>query len=307
MNRLFVLSLGLLNAISFLAFADDRACQAGAMPDLRGPYLGQTPPGLMPKVFAPGIVSSNGGGMVIAVSFGRDGRELCFNQYGPRMARIMVARMEGDHWTRPEEAPFSKGFHAQEPHITPDGRRLYFGWEKPYPGTNPDQGGIWFVEKNDAGAWGEPRYHGPGMSVSIARNGNLYMTDTGGIAGGGIVVFPRAGDRFGQPRRLGGDVDPAGHSWIAPDESFILFDTQRPGGRGKSDIWVCFRKSDDSWSAAFNLGNTINTPDTEWIPSISPDGRYIFYTTKEEDIYWVSAEILAPLKAKALGASGASK
>ncbi len=48
-----------------------------------------------------------------------------------------------------------------------------------------------------------------------------------------------------------------------------------------------------------NLGDSVNTPGGNIAPSVSPDGKYIFYTANG-DIYWVSAAILEPLRAKAL-------
>jgi hypothetical protein len=40
-------------------------------------------------------------------------------------------------------------------------------------------------------------------------------------------------------------------------------------------------------------------------PSVSRDGKYIFYTMNR-DIYWVSAKILDELKTKVLGSPGAA-
>jgi len=46
-------------------------------PVLKGPYLGQKPPGMTPELFAPGFVSA---GLSEAVcNFSPDGREVCFN------------------------------------------------------------------------------------------------------------------------------------------------------------------------------------------------------------------------------------
>jgi SAM-dependent methyltransferase len=140
------------------------------------------------------------------------------------------------------------------------------------------------------------------MCVTAARNGNLYMTDVSGLVSRDrpVIVYPRSAEGFGPPQRVGGGVNAptvADHAYIAPDESYILFDTSgRPGGQGgEGDLHACFRNPDGSWSEAFNLGDAINTPGTNFVPTVSPDGRYIFYMTGR-DIYWVSAEILETLK-----------
>jgi glyoxylase-like metal-dependent hydrolase (beta-lactamase superfamily II) len=283
--------------------------QPGAKTGLNKPYFGQTLPGSKPIIFAPGIVST-AASFDFSVTFSPDGREFyyCRRKDGGRNT-IMFSRWEKDGWTAPEEADFSKGFPSTEPHITPDGRKLFFGGNRPRPGVEQAEYGIWVVERTAACGWSEPRYHGLGMYVSTARNGNLYMMDFADPAGPGVALYPWADGRFGPPQRLGGGVNsPRGgvHAFIAPDESYILFDsTLRPSAQGgEGDLFVCFRKPDGSWGEAFNLGDEINTPGTNFCPSVSSDGKFIFYATNR-DIYWVSAKVLDGLKAKASKAVGA--
>ena len=58
----------------------------------------------------------------------------------------MVSRLEKDGWTAPEPAAFAQGFPADEAHITPDGRKLYFGSGRTRPGTTGPSTGLWVVE-----------------------------------------------------------------------------------------------------------------------------------------------------------------
>jgi len=277
----------------------------GAQTKLTGSYLGQPAPGLAPQVFAPGIVSV-AGHFDFGITFTPDGKEFYFSQRkGEGRNTIMVSRLETDGWTAPEEAAFAKGDEAHEPHITPDGRKLYFGTERRRPGSAQPGYGLWVVERAAGGDWSEPMYFGPGMYVSVAQNGNLYMTDIARLTGTGQaagVVRRWTGTEYAPPQRLPAAINSptvADHSFIAPDETYILFDSKRPGGQGESDLYVCFRKPDSSWSEAMNLGDAVNTPGGNIAPSVSPDGKYIFYTANR-DIYWVSAEILEPLRAKAM-------
>lgn len=277
----------------------------GSPTGLQGPYFGQTPPGTTPVVFAPGIVSS-AGAVEFAITFTPDGRELYFTRRaGEGENVLMAARLGPDGWSAPEPAAFTAGFPADEPHVTPDGRRLYFGCLRPPPGGDRPEWAIWYTERAPDGGWGEARYHGPGMYVTAARGGNLYLTDVSRAAGGGVAVCPWTGSGYGPPQKLGGGVNTprnAAHAFIAPDESYILFDSyHRPDGQGgEGDLYVCFRGPDGSWSRAFNLGDAINTPATTFCPSVTPDGRYIFFSTCR-DIHWVSAGVLDELKAKAIG------
>ena len=50
-----------------------------------------------------------------------------------------------------------------------------------------------------------------------------------------------------------------------------------------------------NWSEAYSLGSTVNTKWNDICPSLSPDGKYLFYMSKA-DIYWVSTEIIAELR-----------
>lgn len=269
----------------------------------RGPYLGEEPPGAQPKPFAPGIVSTRGA-FEFSIAFTPDGKELYFTRrIDPGPNTIMVSRLLEDGWSAPEEAAFSRGFPSNEPCVTPDGRRLYFGSNRPRAVSADPEYGIWFVERVKNGSWSEPRYHGPGMYVSQTRGGDLYMTDITNVAGRGVIVYPKTADGYGVPRRAGGGVNeprPADHAFVAPDESYVVFDSElRPGSQGgDSDLWVCFRNAAGGWSDAFNLGDAINNEATNFCPALSPDGKYLFYSTYH-DIYWVRVDAIDALRARA--------
>ncbi|MFC1724440.1 MBL fold metallo-hydrolase [candidate division KSB1 bacterium] len=269
--------------------------EPGENTGLQGKYLGQTPPGIEPKVFAPGIVSTRGG-FEFSCTFATDGKEFYFNR-GPH---IMVCRWEKDGWTAPEFAPFNTQNLDHEPHITPDGKRLFFGSRRPRPGVKEGEEpyGIHVMERTKNG-WSEPKYHGPGMYVTTAKNGNIYLEEMDPqTEQDGIIVSRFIKGKYVEFELLGGGVNtpaPGGHPCIAPDESFIIFDSRRPGGQGVGDFYVCFRKEDGTWSKAINLGDRINTPGGNMCASLSPDGKYIFYHTRK-DIYWVDAKIIENLK-----------
>ncbi len=277
---------------------------AGARTGLQGPYLGQKPPGSRPEVFAPGIVSS-AKALEFAITFTPDGKEIYFTRRidGGRNT-IMVSRWGKEGWTAPQEAAFAKGFPSNEPYITPDGRKLFYGCNRTRPGSDRIEYAIWVVERTATGAWGEPCYYGPGMYVSSARNGDLYMTDITALVSPDrpVVVYPWTGDRYGAPQRLGGGVNSpavAAHAHLVPDETCLLLDSShRPGSQGgEGDLYICFRNPDGSWGEAVNLGNAVNSPATNFCPSASPDGKYIFYSTYR-DIYWVSAQVIDNLRPK---------
>jgi tetratricopeptide (TPR) repeat protein len=212
--------------------------ELGERTGLQGPYLGQKTPGLEPELFAPGIVST-AGHMEFALTFTPDGREIYFTSRPEPDGRnaILVARWEKDGWTAPQEAPFAAGgTWSNEPFITPDGKHLYFGSRRPKPGETEPSYGIWVSDRTGDG-WSAPRYHGPGMFVSVDRSGHLYMTDQRRrrrdhplSVEPGRLRKARAPGRDGQRRRRNRSrVHLAGRELhrLRCDEA------RRPGGRGR--------------------------------------------------------------------------
>jgi Tol biopolymer transport system component len=81
---------------------------------------------------------------------------------------------------------------------------------------------------------------------------------------------------------------------LAGDKSFLLFTSNRPGGYGKYDVYVSFL-NDSIWSEPKNLGPKINTAHDEFSAWVTPDGRFVLFDRvigREQDIYWISADIL---------------
>ena len=53
------------------------------------------------------------------------------------------------------------------------------------------------------------------------------------------------------------------------------------------------------------MGESINTTNQERFPYVSPDGKYLFFTRRnnpnKDDIWWVSTKIIKKLKDKIMG------
>jgi glyoxylase-like metal-dependent hydrolase (beta-lactamase superfamily II) len=263
---------------------------------ISGPYLGQEPPGLEPKIFAPGIVST-AGNMEFSCTFSPDGKEFYFTRRKPGEGnQILVSRWTESGWSMPEPASFSGEFGGHEPHIRPDGRKLYFGSSRPIEKGGEPTYGIWEMDRTPEG-WGEPRYLTLGMFATLAQDHDLYITTLEGPPGLGRM--PWESGRYGPIEMLGDAVNspvPGVHPCISPDERFLIFDANRPGGQGgEGDLYVTFLNPDGSWSEPRNLGDGINSPGTDFCAALSPDGKYLFYHSKR-DIYWVSTRVLDSLK-----------
>ncbi len=267
-------------------------------PVLKGPYLGQKPPGKTPELFAPGIVSTKNH-REFSGTFSPGGREYYFFRFADG-AGMMVCKLLDEGWTAPKPASFNTEYIDNEPHITPDGQIMYFNSNRPYPGSEgerrPTQ--IWFMERL-GNSWGEPKHLCEGMFANASKLGNIYLN--GGITRlvdgkltplhktVGAMNAPPDGWKRGQ------------HSCIAPDESFLIYDSQRIGSEWDSDenLFICFRKGDGTWGESFDLGSRLNLQGGKMLATISPDCRYLFFCNRG-DIYWVDAKIIEELKAHEL-------
>lgn len=289
--------------ISILATGYFYAQEKSDFPFLKGAYLGQKPPGMVPKVFAPEIVSTKDY-IEFSCTFSPDGKEFYFNRGG----NIMVCCFEGDVWKEPVRASFDTESMDHEPHITTDGNRLFFGSKRLQPGNNDrHQYGIWMVKRIGDG-WGEPVFVGSGMYVTSSRKGNIYLTSLSG-EDSSLVRTRLENDKFSEFEKLKGGVDSTYdemHPCIAPDESYIIFDSNRPGshqGKNTFDLYVCFKMKDGSWGEAINIGEKLNIKAENIVASLSPDGKFLFFNSMNVntwDIYWVDAKIIAGFKPKEL-------
>jgi hypothetical protein len=252
------------------------------------------PLGLTPLRFAPGLISAEEYSET-GCAITPDWKEFYFTRSGDdlRYPTTFVSRFEDGKWTQPEEAPFA-GFG---PHISPDGKRVFvsqYGSDEEGERTV----GLWFADREQEG-WGDFEYHGLGSRPSISDSYNLYYVDRSNEEDRGVIVMQKLIDgKYGKPEIVGGGVNTPhydAHPCIAEDEGFIIFDSDRPGGYGEGDLYICFRIDDDTWGNAINLGPVINRESHEAYASISPDGKYLFFSSNRGgsfDLYWVDMDIV---------------
>jgi len=251
------------------------------------PYLGQKPPGLTPEVFAPGFIST-ADLREFSGTFTPDGKEYYFFRFADG-AGLMVTRLTPDGWIKPRPASFNTEYIDSEPHITPDGRSLFFCSNRPYPGSGEGRRmtQVWVMQR-EGDDWGEPKHLGMGMMPSTSEKGRVFI---------GPGVFELVDDKLVEVGKLDYDLAvpqderlPKQHTCISPDERFHVFDFDEK-------LYVCFRTGQGTWGAPIDLSQRIDLPDGEMLPTLSPDRQCLFFCNRG-DIYWVSAKIIEELRPK---------
>jgi WD40-like Beta Propeller Repeat. len=282
--------------------------------DLYGDYLGQTPPGDTPVIFAPDIISK-GTMEHSAAIFSADGNEVYWasreNFSGNSKLSMWFMIRINNRWTAPKIfAPLGDSVDCYDPFLSADGKRLYFGAD------NKGSADIWYVDKQDKG-WSEPQSLSPIINNSangqcqatFTQNGTAYFIDYKFIEKNWTCDIVRS--HFVNEKYLRPDTLPAcinsisSEDWtpyIARDDSYLIFSSKRKDPKNPCDLYISFHDTiKDKWSEPINMGEPINTWAQETFPTISPDGKYLFFTRwtndkNDMDVYWVSAKIIDRLR-----------
>jgi hypothetical protein len=303
-------AIALLLGGTFLAPGTPAEDSSSAVED--GPYLGQRPPGETPEVFAPVFLSARFP-FVARIAFSPDGTECWFTLTDATFSRpqLRFTRRERGVWTAPAPPGFVAGLTVHhEPFFSRDGRRLYFtsdGTAQP-PGNARD---LWAVGRTAEG-WGVPKRLPPPVNsdaaeffFSQADDGTAYFTSVrpGGLGGFDLYRAREIEGPHPLVENLGAPVNSTAHEFdpcIAPDGSFLVFGSTRPDGRGGMDLYVSF-SGRRGWSVPATLGESFNTPADEYAPSLSPDGRFLFFVRhngERSQLYWVAARVMERLRRK---------
>lgn len=67
---------------------------------------------------------------------------------------------------------------------------------------------------------------------------------------------------------------------FSEDGNSIYFVSDRPGGYGGTDMWIIKKVPTGAWGVPFNAGPDVNTELDEDFPNLSPDGKYLYFSSK---------------------------
>lgn len=280
--------------------------------NLEGPYLDQNPPGMIPEVFAPGIVSKPEFFEHSAVYLTPDLSEMYWlaDSGSAKDRKLIYTKYENRNWSSPTDTRICEHYSNSNIGFSTDGNRIYFTSRRPLK-IDPEKeiwdqlkdSDIWYADRIN-GEWCEPVNFTPLNTVdedilgAILVKGNIYYSDYKDI-----YKVEMKGNEFQKPEKLDYPINTE-YSDLAPyvpeDESYILFESMREGGYGGADLYISFKGPNGEWTQAINLGDKINSGGHERSPFLSPDKKYLFFwrVTNGSDIYWVSADLIEELKLK---------
>ncbi len=110
-----------------------------------------------------------------------------------------------------------------------------------------------------------------------------------------FYISYKANGQWGEAMNAGQQLNTEyneGASTISADGNLLIFTSNRLGGLGSCDLYYAFNIG-NGWSRARNLGRPVNSRDWESQPSLSSDGKTLYfirgyvegYTVKNQDIY----------------------
>ncbi|MCF6441739.1 hypothetical protein L1077_20080 [Pseudoalteromonas luteoviolacea] len=249
-----------------------------------GPYLGQTPPGLTPKPFAPGLVSTEQT-LESEVLFLPDMSALSFTRYEKgAYPDLYVIKHHNNQWHQHlVSAEAAKTYNEQfSPSVETLKQQAVFK-DIPVVGYTTSSAGTQFFYELDL------------------KDGSGHMSYSR-LIDGQYETPIKMSDAVNQGKYIA-------HPFVAPDESYLMWDAEKEG-ESTPDIYISFKQKDGSWGKAINMGDKINTPLYEQRPKVTPDGKYLFFwkgdvkTNADGSRYvvggphWVDAKIIDTLKSK---------
>ena len=276
-------------AVLFVAITtDSKSYSQDEFPLLEGPYMGQKPPGKVAEPFAPGIISKEGWELEGVFAPGMNEFYFTSNR---KSATVTGFRQHNNVWKKYIEFP-----RTGEIVFSPDGKRMHMA-----KGYKDRIGDSWSERKSlgpmfDRKDWGI-------MRLSASTKGTYVFDD---YKSNDVIRISTLKNGKRQPPKKMDSVVNTGkwtaHPFIAADESYLIWDSEREGGYGETDLYIRFRQLDGSWGPAFNMGDKVNSDKAEFYASVTPDGKYILFNRNfgkgNIDIYWVDAQIIETLRPK---------
>jgi hypothetical protein len=248
-------------------------------------YFGKTPPGNIPLVIP--LFVNKGCFAAERIAISNDGREIYYSEiksYYPVIGdNIKRYTFSDGKWNGPFDL-----FAGFGPALSRNGDTLYI--ER----MNAENKSATYISVRKESGWSDPKRILTKLDKAhyyqVTSNGNKYISSLAGNGAGlsdWCRIIIKGADTttlsLGRPLNTGGENQ---DFFISGDESYMIV-TNRPA------LAISYRNNDGSWTNPRNLGPKINFGLGSWGPLVSPDNKYLFYSTgtkadySDVAVYWV--------------------
>lgn len=312
--------------------------QGSSIPDFQGfpgPYFGQQPPSETAQIFMPGTISTVGRNGNI--TFLDDGKFCIFTS---DECGTLFTHLEGGRWSDPQPLPWARQRGLKDYTLGGDGRTYY--WQSSRPtnenDTNPDLN-LWKSEQSGL-RWSDPAPLPEIVNHPIfneryptaTADGSVYYfsSDRPDALRADIYLNRCSNGEYSTTERLPWPINSEYGEFdfiVAPDDSYLIFASDRPGGYGQDDNFICFRGDDGRWTHPINMGPRINSYGNEMRSFVSHDREALFFGSTrravvskgempeteaaakygDNDVYWVDGSIISELEETTLGRACAAE
>jgi len=160
--------------------------------------------------------------------------------------------------------------------------------------TGTNHSDIWETKIDKNGKWSTPVLLPPAVSTPV-NEGQAWVSKKGDM-----IFFTRCPEEKGKQNKCGlymakkqgstwgeatllpfsNDTVQFGHPCLSSDGKLLYFATRMSGGYGGIDIWSCtFDPKTNSWGQPKNAGPAVNTEGNEMYPTVSDDGKRLYFSS----------------------------
>jgi hypothetical protein len=182
------------------------------------------------------------------------------------------------------------------PFVTSNESFIIYNTRRPIKNSEKLENGSYsnsiFISKVENGSYEKANPIGSHINASVVGMEVIGMSENGDHilfykpegSGKGNIYMSSLDEKgiYSKPEKLDAKINSGGEeiaASISPDGQTLYFASNRKGGFGGTDIYIC-KKIGNKWAEPKNAGSEINTSFDEDFPNISPDGKLLYFSSK---------------------------
>jgi len=178
------------------------------------------------------------------------------------------------------------------PFLTPDDNTLFYTSNKVYDSDLIEliKNGYFSTYNPLYHRWSKMKSLGKAVNTSdnekvtgISKDGKKIIITVDWMGEeGDLFITSKDGKKFQELNLLSETVNSKYNEQsgsLSAEEDTLYFSSNRPGGKGGSDIYTSVKLPNGEWGKPLNMGAPINTPYNEEFPNISKDGATLYFAS----------------------------